>query len=66
MPASTLPKSTKTATDSYTIAYRIPSAGKGTSGQDSLTNMFTGTGGTFVGTPEINTTYYLDKSNSIA
>lgn len=53
------------ATDSYTIAYRIPSAGEGTSDQDSLTNMFTDTGGTFVGTPEINTTYYLDKSNSI-
>ena len=59
-------KLSTTATDSYTIAYRIPSAGEGTSGQDSLTNMFTDTGGTFVGTPEINTTYYLDKSNSIA
>lgn len=80
LPATTLAKScydnmfhnctnlklSTTATDSYTIAYRIPSAGEGTSGQDSLTNMFTDTGGTFVGTPEINTTYYLDKSNSIA
>ena len=58
-------KLSTTATDSYTIAYRIPSAGEGTSGQDSLTNMFIDTGGTFVGTPEINTTYYLDNSNSI-
>ena len=58
-------KLSTTATDSYTIAYRIPSAGEGTTDQDSLTDMFTGTGGTFVGTPEINTTYYLDKSNSI-
>ena len=79
LPATTLTKScyegmfkgctrlklSTTATDSYTIAYRIPSAGEGTAGQDSLTNMFTNTGGTFVGTPEINTTYYLDKSNSI-
>ena len=59
-------KLSTTATDSYTIAYRIPSTGEGTSGYDSLTDMFAGTGGTFVGTPEINTTYYLDKSNSIA
>ena len=79
LPATTLDKScyesmfegctslklSTTATDSYTIAYRIPFAGEGTSGQDSLTDMFTNTGGTFVGTPEINTTYYLDKSNSI-
>ncbi|MBR1762723.1 MAG: hypothetical protein IJ731_05085, partial [Eubacterium sp.] len=28
-------------------------------GTDALTDMFTGTGGTFTGTPTINTTYYI-------
>ena len=28
-------------------------------GSNALTNMFTGTGGTFTGTPTINTTYYI-------
>ena len=32
---------------------------------NSLYNMFTNTGGTFTGTPEINTTYYLSNTNSI-
>ena len=58
-------KLSDTKTDSYTIPYCIPSADYGESDQDSLTDMFAGTGGTFVDTPEINTTYYLDKSNSI-
>ena len=31
----------------------------------ALDNMFVDTGGTFKGTPEINTTYYLDESNTI-
>ena len=58
-------KLSSTATGSYTIAYRIPSTGDGTPDNDSLTNMFFLTGGTFTGTPVINTTYYLDSSNSI-
>ena len=43
----------------YAASYRIPESGTGTIGDSSLTNMFKDTGGTFTGTPEINTTYYL-------
>ena len=43
----------------YKSAIRIPSTGTGTNGTNSLTDMFTGTGGTFTGTPDINTTYYI-------
>ena len=32
---------------------------------DALNDMFAGTGGTFTGTPEINTTYYLSTSNTV-
>ena len=49
----------------YTIAYRIPSSGAGTTATNALTNMFASTGGTFTGTPEINTTYYLSSGNMI-
>ena len=49
----------------YTQEYRIPTAGTGTTVTDSLNQMFTLTGGTFVGDPSINTTYYLDSSNTI-
>jgi hypothetical protein len=41
-------------------SYRIPAVGSGSVGNDSLTDMFSGTGGTFTGTPAINTTYYTD------
>lgn len=54
-----------TQTGRYQIPYRIPSSGTGTIGTDSLDNMFGETGGTFKGTPEINTTYYLSTSNSV-
>ena len=30
-----------------------------------MTDMFTATGGTFTGTPEINTTYYLSDDNMV-
>ena len=49
----------------YTIAYRIPSSGTGTTATEALTNMFTGTGGLFTETPGINTTYYLSSDNMI-
>ena len=49
----------------YTIAYRIPSSGTGTTATEALTNMFTNTGGMFTGTPDINTTYYLSSGNMI-
>ena len=58
-------KLSSTQTDEYTQEYRIPSSGTGTTATDALTNMFASTGGTFTGTPEINTTYYLSSDNMI-
>ena len=58
-------KLSSTASGTYTKAYRIPKNGTGTTASSALSNMFANTGGTFNGTPEINTTYYLDKSNTI-
>lgn len=53
-------------TGQYRIPFRIPSQGAGAiSGNYAVNEMFDGTGGTFSGTPEINTTYYLDESNTI-
>ena len=52
-------------TGEYTIAYRIPMSGTGTTATRSLFSMFTGTGGTFTETPEINTTYYLSNTNTV-
>ena len=49
----------------YIQEYRIPTSGTGTTAKDALTNMFTSTGGTFTGTPEINTTYYLSNTNEV-
>ena len=58
-------KLSSTQTGEYTQEYRIPSSGTGTTGTDSLTDMFADTGGTFTGTPEINTTYYLSNTNTV-
>ena len=58
-------KLSTTQTGEYTQEYRIPSSGTGTVGTDSLYNMFAYTGGTFKGTPEINTTYYLSNTNEV-
>ena len=58
-------KLSSTKTDEYTQEYRIPSSGNGTTATNALTNMFSSTGGTFTGTPEINTTYYLRSDNMI-
>lgn len=58
-------KLSATQTGSYTKAYRIPTFGTGVVATGALANMFDATGGTFTGTPEINTTYYLDASNTI-
>ena len=49
----------------YTIAYRIPSSGTGTTATNALAEMFTNTGGMSTGTPVINTTYYLSSGNMI-
>ena len=58
-------KLSSTRTGEYTVEYRIPTTGTGTISTDALTNMFTSTGGTFKGTPSINTTYYLSNTNEV-
>ena len=64
-------KLSTTKTEEYTQEYRIPFSGNGTT-EGFTTNdfpfsfMFNGTGGTFTGEPEINTTYYLSSDNMIA
>ena len=58
-------KLSSTKTDDYTQEYRIPSSGEGATANNALTSMFTSTGGTFTGTPAINTTYYLSSDNII-
>ena len=58
-------KLSTTQTGEYTIAYRIPTTGTGTTATDALTDMFRNTGGTFTGAPAINTTYYLSNTNTV-
>ena len=64
-------KLSTTKTEEYTQEYRIPFSGNGTT-EGFTTNdfpfsfMFNGTGGTFTGIPNINTTYYLSSDNMIA
>ena len=55
-------KLSSTQTGEYTVAYRIPTTGTGTTATDALRDMFSSTGGTFTGTPAINTTYYLSNT----
>ena len=52
-------------TGEYIQKYRIPMSGEGTTVTNALTDMFTYTGGTLTGTPEINTTYYLSSDNMV-
>ena len=46
----------------YNKEYRIPKSGYGETAWIALGNMFTQTGGTFTGTPSINTTYYTSNT----
>ena len=46
----------------YNNEYRIPKSGDGVTANDAMSNMFEDTGGTFIGTPEINTTYYTSNT----
>ena len=55
-------KLSTTMTGIYDTAYRIPTIGTGTTATDTLFEMFTGTGGTFTGTPTISTTYYTENT----
>ena len=58
-------KLSSTQTGEYTVVYRIPTTGTGTTATDALTDMFSNTGGTFTGAPAINTTYYLSNTNTV-
>ena len=58
-------KLSSTKTGEYMQEYRIPITGTGTTTSTALSNMFTSTGGTFTGTPKINTTYYLSNTNTV-
>ena len=58
-------KLSSTKTDEYTQEYRVPFSGNVTTAVNALTDMFTSTGGTYAGTPSINTTYYLSSDNMI-
>ena len=49
-----------TQDETYAYKYRIPSSGIGTTATGAMTRMFNNTGGSFTGTPIINTTYYID------
>lgn len=55
-------KLSSTQTDEYQNEYRIPYTGTGTSGTNSLNNMFASTGGTFTGTPMINVSFYTSNT----
>lgn len=55
-------KLSSTQTENYQTAYRIPISGTGSTSTGSLSDMFSGTGGTFKGTPTINTTYYTSNT----
>ena len=58
-------KLSSTQTDEYTQEYRITSSGNGITATTALNGMFASTGGTFTGTPEINTSYYLSSNNMV-
>lgn len=62
---TSLKVSTEYSLGEYDVEYRIPTSGTGTTATDALAKMFDGTGGTFTGTPTINTTYYLHSSNTV-
>lgn len=54
-------KISATQTEEYKTAYKMPTSGAGAMASNSLYYMFLGTGGTFTGTPSINTTYYTSN-----
>lgn len=58
---TSLKLSTTYDSTSYPYTFRIPKTGTGTSASDALDSMFTNTGGSFTGTPSINTNYYTEN-----
>lgn len=55
-------KVSETQTWEYQTAYRIPTTWTWITATNALANMFAGTGWTFTGTPDINTTYYTSNT----
>ena len=56
-------KLSTTKTGGYVNEYRVPTIGTGNANPNSLTSMFSSTGGAFTtGTPTINTTYYTENT----
>ena len=55
-------KLSATQTGEYQTPYRMPTSGTGANATDALTNMFANTGGTFTGSPSVNTTYYTSNT----
>ena len=55
-------KLSTTQTGDYQTEYRIPTTGTGTTASGALTDMFANTGGTFTGSPYINTIYYTSNT----
>lgn len=51
-------------TEEYTQPYRIPWTGEAPSSTE-LNGMLNGTGGTFTGSPTVNTTYYVSNTNIV-
>ena len=58
----TMIKLSTTKTGGYVSEYRVPTVGTGIDSTNTMFNMFLGTGGTFTGTPTINTTYYTENT----
>lgn len=54
-------KLSTTQAGEYQTPYRIPSSWTWTDASNTMTNMFSGTWGTFTGTPNINQTYYTSN-----
>ena len=55
-------KLSTTQTGDYQTEYRIPTSGTGVTATGVTKDMFSNTGGTFTGTPDINTTYYTSNN----
>ena len=51
-----------TQTGNYQTAYRIPPSGTGSFASQAGFQMFSSTGGTWKGTPAVNTTYYTSNT----
>ena len=54
-------KLSDTKTGGYVNEYRVPTVGTGIDNTNTMNSMFSSTGGTFVGAPTINTTYYTEN-----